>query len=135
MIFSDSSSVPETWDIIKKSMVNGDLGDLAKVNISPNPAFVFVIYVRDFTGKADVLRVRQSMARLGLTKKLIHFKPCCYTALGIHTCTFDKFPTSIYSAGGDNDTDCQTLFVTGTMCDQKGVDCPHCFPECKIQME
>lgn len=88
MLFPTSRYVDSTWEMIATAVVNGDLGDCAKVATddgSGKPRLICV-YTRDFGDKEDVKRVLRTLVDLGLVneqKQPIYYKCDAYTHLEI----------------------------------------------------
>ncbi|MCF8339862.1 MAG: DUF1917 domain-containing protein [Chitinophagaceae bacterium] len=77
LIFTNINEVDLLWQTIKSATENGLLGNSSKVaTAKPNPNAkdpnekVICVYTYNFEDKDDVMRVRQVLRSLGITKKI-----------------------------------------------------------------
>lgn len=77
MIFVPKFKLDETWNIIKRATVTGQLGISSKTSTNrPNPNArsddikVICVHTYDYKDEADVMRVRQRLSELGFNQKL-----------------------------------------------------------------
>jgi len=77
LIFVDIKNLDLVWEKIKAATENGLLGETSKVSTSkPNPNAskqnlkVICVYTYDYTDRADVVRIREELRRIGITNKI-----------------------------------------------------------------
>lgn len=92
-MFVDVDDVDEVWDKIRMAVEGGRLGSSAKVAtakpnpLNPNPRKrVICVYTYDWTDRADVMRIREELRKLGITNK-IPYKADIDTLEGKYTVT------------------------------------------------
>lgn len=102
LIFEDISAIDELWSKIKKATKDGKLGPSSKVaTAKPNPNAtnsnikVICVYTSDWTDKADVMKIREELRKLGIEKK-IPYKSDEDTIAGKYSVTGSKNISKYY---------------------------------------
>jgi hypothetical protein len=76
LFYVSNDKVDAAWKSVKEALANGKLGPVAKVStMFANTYFkdrVVVVYTYDWTDKADVMRVRGELRKLGVTEKIYY---------------------------------------------------------------
>ena len=79
LIFSSVYNAKRIWLKIKRATENGTLGNLAKMaTAKPNGVFtnskvrVICVYTYDWRDKDDVMRVREELRKIGITRKIAY---------------------------------------------------------------
>ncbi|PLB52743.1 DUF1917-domain-containing protein [Aspergillus steynii IBT 23096] len=90
MFFLTRDRVDYFWNVIAQATERGELGPSAKVatDDGSGKARLLAVYTRDFEDVADVRRVAQKLAELGLIKphdRPIYYKTNAYTLLDINS--------------------------------------------------
>lgn len=96
LIFEDYATIDQIWDKIKQATENGVLGICSKVataksnenSSNPNQSVICVL-TYDHQDKTDVMRIRQELKKLGITKK-IPYKSDKKTREGVYKNRGDK---------------------------------------------
>jgi len=77
LIFVDKKEIDEVWKKIRNATENGVLGSDSKVStMKPNPNStnssegVICVYTYDGQDEDDVMRIREELRKLGITKKI-----------------------------------------------------------------
>lgn len=77
LVFVDQNEVDKVWEIVKKAVEEGKLGNEAKVaTAKPNPHSmnsterVICVYTYDWTDQEDVRRIREELRKLGIEHKI-----------------------------------------------------------------
>lgn len=87
LIFCSKEKVDETWEQIKEAQNMGQLGNISKVATARQNGkyknHVICVYTYDSTDEKDVLRVRESLRKLGFEKPL-HYKRDIETINGVY---------------------------------------------------
>ncbi|KAF1320451.1 hypothetical protein FI667_g12316, partial [Globisporangium splendens] len=86
MVFCRRQEVDDMWRRVAEAVVSGALGISAKVSPAAPDAqrtHLICVYVNDYTNREDVFRVRETLRRMGVTKRL-SFKADAYTHLRIY---------------------------------------------------
>jgi len=78
LFFDDNDSLDLSWEKIKKSTENGDLGVYSKVVTNapgrPYKNKVICVYTYDYEDKEDIIRVREKLKHLGFKEKISYKK-------------------------------------------------------------
>ncbi|KAH9841249.1 DNA polymerase ii large subunit-like protein [Teratosphaeria destructans] len=102
MIFPKTDDLPRTWRLVAEATAEGRLGHTSKcTTYDPNDTKderVICVYTYDFTDTADVRRVLNGLAELGLIVGPIYYKCDAYTYLGIKSKNPYKLRASMYSS-------------------------------------
>lgn len=102
MLFPELEELNRFWRLVVEGVVNNRLGPTAKVapDDGTDKARLICVYTKDFRDKADVLRVLQELASMGLAKKPIYYKSDPYTILNIYRETAASYglQASLYSS-------------------------------------
>lgn len=79
LVFASRENVDEVWEKIREATEAGRLGTSAKVrtampHLAEPPEWkerrVICVYTRDWTDEQDVMRVREELGKLGITKEI-----------------------------------------------------------------
>ena len=85
--------VDRAWEKIARATVEGKLGTHAKVTPCQDQKgsedlyegnHTISVYIKDFTDKAEMLRVEKALRSLGITE-IMKFKPRVYSSIGIYS--------------------------------------------------
>jgi hypothetical protein len=114
MLFPSPQDVNRVWRIVAEAVVDGRLGDTAKVAPAdpPNPfvaapkkqsSHLICVYTRDFSDLEDVKRVLEELIELGLAPRnaadgAIYYKADAYTYLGLDASNMYGLKASLYSS-------------------------------------
>ena len=103
--------VDRAWEKIARATVEGKLGTHAKVTPCQDQEgredmyegnHVISVYIKDFTDKAEMLRVEKALRSLGITE-IMKFKPCIFSFLGIYSNNEWKVKPTFYTSCWDED--------------------------------
>ena len=127
------------WWAIRNAVLDGKLGPTAKISTRSsenyNNLHVICIYCPDFTNKKELLRMRQSLHDLGITKDFesLSYKADAMTYLQIYSNNRFGLQTTWFSCGGKrngrHDPLCSTLHCNFIKC-AGSQTCECCFPSC-----
>src|SRR3989344_9050592 len=76
LIFVSIDEIDKIWKKVKEALKEGRLGDTAKVGTKlqresyNSNEHVICVYTYDYKDKKDVMRIRQELRELGITKKI-----------------------------------------------------------------
>ncbi|KAH0366973.1 DUF1917-domain-containing protein, partial [Aureobasidium melanogenum] len=113
MLFPKPEDVNRVWKLVAEAVVDGRLGDTAKVAPAdpPNPfgaaqkqqaSHLICVYTRDFSDLDDVRRVLEELIELGLAPRAadgaIYYKTDAYTYLDIDSSNSYGLKASLYSS-------------------------------------
>lgn len=113
MLFPKPEDVNRVWKLVAEAVVDGRLGDTAKVAPAdpPNPfgaaqkqqaSHLICVYTRDFSDLDDVRRVLEELIELGLAPRAadgaIYYKADAYTYLDIDSSNSYGLKASLYSS-------------------------------------
>ncbi|KAI4727852.1 DUF1917-domain-containing protein [Aureobasidium sp. EXF-10728] len=112
MLFPKPEDVNRVWKLVAEAVVDGRLGDTAKVASAdpPDPfnqkkqsSHLICVYTRDFSDLDDVRRVLEELVELGLaprnaTDGAIYYKADAYTYLNIDSSNSYGLKASLYSS-------------------------------------
>ncbi|CAD0107738.1 unnamed protein product [Aureobasidium uvarum] len=112
MLFPKPEDVNRVWGLVAQAVVDGRLGDTAKVAPAdpPDPfvqekqsSHLICVYTRDFSDLDDVRRVLEELVELGLAPRnaadgAIYYKADAYTYLNIDSSNSYGLKASLYSS-------------------------------------
>lgn len=114
MLFPAPEDVNRVWRLVAEAVVDGRLGDTAKVAPAdpPNPfvaapkkqsSHLICVYTKDFSDLEDVKRVLEELIELGLAPRnaadrAIYYKADAYTYLGLDSSNAYGLKASLYSS-------------------------------------
>lgn len=127
------------WWAIRNAVRDGRLGPTAKISTRAsenyNNMHVICIYCPDFTDKKELLRIRQALHDLEITKDFesLSYKADAMTYLQIYSNNPFGLQTTWFSCGGKrngrHDPLCSTLLCNFIKCSGSQT-CECCFPSC-----
>ncbi|GFH54350.1 hypothetical protein CTEN210_10826 [Chaetoceros tenuissimus] len=127
------------WWAIRNAVLDGKLGPTAKISTRAsenyNNLHVICIYCPDFTDKKELLRIRQTLHDLEITKDFesLSYKADAMTYLQIYSSNRFGLQTTWFSCGGKrngrHDPHCSTLHCNFIKCSGSQT-CKCCFPSC-----
>lgn len=105
LLFPRVEDVPTTWRTVAEAVVEGRLGNTAKIATDTDKKEddgirVICVYTADFTDESEVRRVCRSLNDLGLipTERSIWYKADAYTYLNINRDNKYNIPPTSYSS-------------------------------------
>jgi hypothetical protein len=114
MLFPSPADVNRVWRLVAEAVVDGRLGDTAKVAPAdpPNPfvaapkkqaSHLICVYTKDFSDLEDVQRVLEELIELGLAPRnasdgAIYYKADVYTHLDLSSSNPYGLKASLYSS-------------------------------------
>ncbi|KAI5209898.1 DUF1917-domain-containing protein [Aureobasidium subglaciale] len=115
MLFPSPDSVNRIWKLVAEAVVDGKLGDTAKVapadppdpfaggSSKKQPSHLICVYTKDFSDLNDVRRVLEGLVELGLAPRnasdgAIYYKADVYTFLNIDSSNPYGLRASLYSS-------------------------------------
>ena len=105
MLFPKADELSRTWRLVAEGVVDGRLGDTAKVATDTSGAGserrLICVYTKDFSDKEDVHRVLDELVHLGLCPAEgngIYYKCDAFTYLGIESENPYGIKASLYSS-------------------------------------
>jgi hypothetical protein len=114
MLFPSPEDVNRVWRLVAEAVVDGRLGDTAKVAPADPPnsfvtaqkkqsSHLICVYTKDFSDLEDVKRVLEELIELGLaprnaTDGAIYYKADAYTYLGLDAQNPYGLKASLYSS-------------------------------------
>jgi hypothetical protein len=101
MLFPTEETAPSLWLQVVEAVIANKFGTMAKI-ASDGPTRLICIYTKDFSDTADVKRVVEAMAAIGLTSKdaarPIYYKCDAFTNLDIGSGNAYGLAASLYSS-------------------------------------
>jgi len=94
LIFVQRDETDQLWKKIEKLANKGKIWS-AKISTSRHPlaskgTHVICVYTKDYTDNSEVMKVRESLKRIGIENELF-YKPDIYTLLGIYSDNKKRF--------------------------------------------